>query len=172
MSAGVDVARAERQEGRREGLPRSDRLRRRREFLLVQRSGKRVHTEHFILIVSPRSDSGGGRLGVTITKKVAGAVGRNRVKRVLREVFRRNRHYFPRGYDLVVIAKSGAPLLGYEAVRHEVGRVRRALAKAAARSALPVEASPDASARSGSPPRGPRAPRTERSPAPDRKTRP
>ena len=116
-------------------LPRTLRLRRRREFLHVQRNGKRVHTPHFILIVSPRdggeAPSNDGRLGITVTKKIAGAVGRNRVKRVVREVFRRNRHYFPPGYDLVVIAKSGAPLLGYEEVRSELSRVRRALARAA-----------------------------------------
>lgn len=122
----------------RSELPRSLRLRRRREFLHVQRNGKRVHTPHFILIVSPRdggeAPSGDGRLGITVTKKIAGAVGRNRVKRVVREVFRRNRHFFPRAYDLVVIAKSGAPLLGYEDARTELARVRRALARAAASS--------------------------------------
>ena len=119
------------QTGANTSLPRAHRLRRRRDFLHVQKRGKRVHTEHFILIVSPRTDAEIGRLGITVTKKVAGAVGRNRVKRVVREVFRRHRHYFPQGYDLVVIAKSGAPLLGYEEARREIGRVRRPLARAA-----------------------------------------
>lgn len=117
-----------------ESFPRALRLRRRPQFLQIQRNGKRVHTKHFILIVSPRTDGEVGRFGVTVTKKVAGAVGRNRVKRVLREVFRRNRHYFPSGYDVVVIAKSGAPLLGYDEARRELARVQRPLAKAAERA--------------------------------------
>jgi ribonuclease P protein component len=68
---------------------------------------------------------------VTVTKKVAGAVGRNRVKRVLREVFRRNRHLFPEGCDVVIIAKTGAPELGYEAARVELSLVAEPLARAA-----------------------------------------
>lgn len=74
------------------------------------------------------------RLGITVTRKVAGAVGRNRVKRVLREVFRRNHDLFPDACDLVIIGKSGAPELGYEAVRSELARVRGPLVGAARRA--------------------------------------
>lgn len=111
-------------------FPRAHRLRRREEFLRVQRTGRRVHTKHFVLVVLPGPE-GLRRLGITVTKKVAKAVGRNRVKRVVREVFRRNRHLFPEGCDVVVIAKSGAPALGYEDVKAEIARVRRPLARAA-----------------------------------------
>lgn len=115
-----------------ERFPRSHRLRRRQEFLQVGRDGARVHTRHFVLVVFPRPEQGAGRrLGITVTKKVAGSVGRNRVKRVLREVFRKNRHLFPDGCDVVVIAKSGAPALGYEEAQAELARVRSPLARAA-----------------------------------------
>ena len=62
---------------------------------------------------------------MTVTKRVGNAAQRNRVKRLVREVFRRNRHMFPEGCDVVVIAKSGAPALGYEDVRAELARARR-----------------------------------------------
>jgi ribonuclease P protein component len=115
-----------------EGLPRSRRLRRRQEFLRIGREGARVHTKHFVLVLLARPEqSPERRLGITVTKKVAGSVGRNRVKRVLREVFRRNRHLFPEGCDVVIIAKSGAPGLGYGEARGELARVRGALARAA-----------------------------------------
>ncbi len=116
-------------------LPRSDRLRRRGEFLKVQRDGVRVHTPHFVVVLLRRPEDGESdaprRLGITVTKKVSGAVGRNRVKRVVREVFRQNRHLFPERCDVVVIAKSGAPSLGYREALAELARVHRALEHAA-----------------------------------------
>lgn len=122
-------------DGSDEGFPRSHRLRRRAEFLRVQREGQRVHTKHFVLVVMPRPEPEGlRRVGITVTKKVAAAVGRNRVKRVVREVFRKNRHLFPEGCDVVVIAKSGAPQLGYEDVKAEITRVQRPLSQAAKRA--------------------------------------
>lgn len=115
-------------------FPRTHRLRRRGDFLRVQRDGARVHTRHFVVVVLPRAEGGAlRRLGITVTKKVSGAVGRNRVKRVVREVFRLNRHLFPEGCDVVVIAKSGAPALGYGEAVAELASVRRALEHAARR---------------------------------------
>lgn len=104
---------------RDEGLARADRIRRRSDFLRVQGQGRRVRTPHFLLLVSPAEH---GRLGVTVTKRVAGAVGRNRIKRLVREVFRRNRALFPRRAEVVVIARRGADALDYAAVRGEVQR--------------------------------------------------
>lgn len=71
-------------------------------------------------MVLPRGDDGPPRIGITVTRKVGNAVQRNRVKRVVREVFRRNRERFPRGCDIVWIARDGAPDLGYDEVLSEV----------------------------------------------------
>jgi len=71
------------------------------------------------------------RLGVTVTRKVAHAVGRNRIRRVVREVFRRNPELFPAGCDVVFIAKAKADQVGYHEVRDEVRQVREALRRAA-----------------------------------------
>lgn len=122
-------------DGSDERFPPSHRLRRRAEFLRVQREGKRVHTKHFVLVVMPGPERGGlRRVGITVTKKVAAAVGRNRVKRIVREVFRKNHHLFPEGCDVVVIAKSGSPELGYEDVKAEIERVQRPLTQAASKA--------------------------------------
>lgn len=124
-------------------FPRSHRLRRREEFLRVQRTGRRVHTRHYVVVVLPRAeDDGLQRIGITVTKKVAGSVGRNRTKRVLREVFRQNRHFFPESCDVVVIAKSGAHLLGYEEAREELARIRRPMASSASKARRAAEARP------------------------------
>jgi ribonuclease P protein component len=115
-----------------ETYPRSERLRRRPDFLRVQRDGARVHTPHYVVVVLPRTEGDGvRRLGITVTKKVANAVGRNRVKRVVREVYRKNRDLFPEGCDIVVMAKSGAPELGYHEAVAELAKVSGPLARAA-----------------------------------------
>lgn len=116
-----------------ETYPRSERLRRRQDFLRVQREGARVHTPHYVVVLMPRTEEGDevGRLGITVTKKVAIAVGRNRVKRVVREVYRKNRDLFPKGCDIVVMAKSGAPELGYHEAMAELAKVSGPMARAA-----------------------------------------
>ncbi len=96
-----------------EGLGPDARVKKRAEFQEIQSRGRRVHTTSFVVLELPRDDRF-RRIGVTVTKKVGSAVERNRVKRVVREVFRRNRELFPEGFDFVLIAKSGAPSLGYD----------------------------------------------------------
>jgi ribonuclease P protein component len=103
----------------REGLGSGDRIRRRSEYREIQKRGRRHHTRHFIILVLP-NETGIRRIGVTVTKKVSSAVGRNRVKRLVREVFRRNRSVFPDGSDVVLIARDGAAGLSYGQVLDEV----------------------------------------------------
>jgi ribonuclease P protein component len=109
-----------------EGFGPESRLRRRPEFRRVQSLGRRVHTSHFIVIIRVH-EATRRRLGVTVTKKVGSAVERNRVKRLVREVFRRNRELFPAGCDVVCIAKRGAPRLDYHQVRDQLSRARGAM---------------------------------------------
>jgi len=60
------------------------------------------------------------RLGLVVSRRVGGAVVRNRVKRVVREWFRRHRSLLPKGVDLVVIARSDAADLGTDAAWAEL----------------------------------------------------
>jgi ribonuclease P protein component len=114
-----------------------DRLRKSWEFRQVQGKGRKVHTHHYLLIVLPRpqpTTSLRSRLGITVTRKVSpSAVKRNRVKRIVREVFRRNRDLFPSGCDVVVIARKGAPEIGYHEALAEIGGASRAMHEAGRR---------------------------------------
>lgn len=84
----------------RETFPPSARLRKRREFLEVYDKGVRVRGSLVVMFVRPTS-LGRARLGVTATRKLGGAVTRNRMRRLVREAFRRNRHGM-QSWDLVV----------------------------------------------------------------------
>lgn len=102
-------------------FPKAERLRHRRDFLRAQAQGQRLHTRHFGVILA-RTAAGGPRLGLAVSRRVGKAVQRNRLKRVLREFFRRHKTGLP-AVDLVIMAKKGAAALGYRQVEEELGRL-------------------------------------------------
>ncbi len=102
-----------------EGFPKRLRVRRRREYLAVQRSTHRVVTPHFI-VYGRKSGRAMTRLGITVSRKVGKATVRNRVKRLCREAFRRNRDALPSGLDLVLVARSGRPATVQQVVVDEL----------------------------------------------------
>jgi ribonuclease P protein component len=77
-------------------------IRRRPEFQHVYETGARLHGRLMTVFVLPRSDAR-TRLGIAATKKLGGAVVRNRAKRLVREVFRQ--HANPPGVDIVVVPR-------------------------------------------------------------------
>ncbi|MBW1755303.1 MAG: ribonuclease P protein component [Deltaproteobacteria bacterium] len=109
-----------------------DRLKKRYEFRRAQLSGRRIHTPHFLIVVQPNALQN-TRLGITVTKKVGSAVERNRIKRVVREVFRRNRELFPASHDLVFIAKRGSTRIDYGSLLSELNRAAKKLRPEATR---------------------------------------
>lgn len=112
-------------------FPRSAHVRKRREYLAIQASGRRVSLPHFVLIVMARSPSEGSgtRLGITASRKVGGAVVRSRIRRLVREAFRATRDLFPQDLDLVVIVKSAPPDFKLADVIAEWRSARRQLEK-------------------------------------------
>ncbi len=101
--------------------PRRARLLVRRDFLAVRDSGRKVSGPSFTAWVVARAE-GECRIGLTVSRKVGNAVVRNRVKRHLREAFRRERHRLPPG-DLVCIVRPSAADAGWGELSREVVRV-------------------------------------------------
>ena len=85
------------------------RLSRSAEFERVYRQGRSHGSRHFVLHAFPReAPADEPRLGVSVSRKVGGAVDRNRVKRLLREAFRAEATRLPAGLDVVIVARPDA----------------------------------------------------------------
>jgi ribonuclease P protein component len=104
---------------------RRQRLSRSAEFDRVYREGRSYANRHLVLYSFPREEAvDEPRLGVSVGRKVGGAVERNRVKRLLREAFWRVSETLPDGHDFVVVAR---PDVGELAQRDGEEGVERAL---------------------------------------------
>ncbi len=109
-----------------ERFTRDDRLRRRSEFDRVYSQGRRAWARGFAVILAP-GETGRHRLGLTVGRQVGKATVRNRVKRRLRDAFRRNRERIPGCYDIVVQARREAAGMPYAEISEDlIGAVRRA----------------------------------------------
>ena len=113
--------------------PGRGRLTRSADFDRVVRRGRSLASREFVLYVFPREDEGLPRLGLSVSRKVGGAVQRNRVKRLLREAFALESSQLPVGTDVVVVARHEARGLaerdGLEGIRHALAElIERTLA--------------------------------------------
>ncbi len=101
------------------GLPKAARLLARRDFLSLQRRGKRRRSPHFIVVSAP-TRRGRTRLGITVTRRFGKAVIRNRMKRRLREFFRMRRTRIVPYRDIVVIPRAQAHTLTFAEMAAEL----------------------------------------------------
>jgi len=106
-----------------------DRLLRSRDFRRVAGHGKRAAERHFVVLAmsAPHaSQQKVARLGITVSRKVGGAVVRNRLKRRIREWFRGERARLRPSMDIVVIARRGAAQLAGQQLEDELARLVKA----------------------------------------------
>jgi ribonuclease P protein component len=106
--------------------PGRSRLTRSADFDRVFRHGRSHAGRELVLYVFPRGDEETPpRLGLSVSRKVGGAVDRNLVKRLLREAFAAESERLPPGTDVVVVARHDAKALaereGLEGIRRVLG---------------------------------------------------
>jgi ribonuclease P protein component len=101
---------ADRERRKRRRLSRSG------EFERVYREGRSHASRHLVVYAFPRGDDEDGdpRLGVSVGRKLGGAVERNRIKRLLREAFWASADELEPGHDFVIVARPPAGELAEE----------------------------------------------------------
>jgi ribonuclease P protein component len=92
------------------------------EFQRVYRSGRRHWGDGFALIVLANALEY-NRLGISVHRKAGNAVRRNRIKRLIREVFRLNRDLFPAAVDVVVTIRPGFAINSLLDMQTSVARI-------------------------------------------------
>jgi len=101
------------------GLPPQARMSRAADFDRARRDG-RFKPGPLIGVAVYRHGGGPTRLGLAISRKVGGAVVRNRLRRRLREVFRAERSRLQPGWDIVIVPRRQAAGAGFAALRADL----------------------------------------------------
>ena len=101
------------------------RLSRSADFERVYRQGRSVSNRFLVLYAFPQGHTSEKRVGISVSRKIGGAVVRNRVKRLLREAFRTLDDRVRAGHDFVIVARPDVRELGQ---RDGASGVERALA--------------------------------------------
>lgn len=99
---------------KREGLSKKELLCLNKDFTRVLKEGQKLWIEKYLLIIYCPNQLSFRRLGLIVSSKVGKAVERNKVKRILRELFRKNKDIFPENTDIVMIASPKLKEISYE----------------------------------------------------------
>lgn len=113
------------QRPRPEALPKEKRLAKRREFVRVYETGRKLFSRYAVIFFAG-NDLPHSRIGITATKKLGKANVRNRLKRWTRESYRRQREPLgidTRSLDIVVNVKPNAAEASFDDYRRDLGRV-------------------------------------------------
>ena len=92
-----------------------ERIRKNSEFRQILEKGERVETDNLRFYFT-ENNLGFSRIGLSLGKKTGNAVKRNRIKRLIREIFRTNKKRFKKGYDIIVIGREAIPEISLQKI--------------------------------------------------------
>lgn len=110
-----------------ERFPQTDRLKRPQQFRHVFEGGRKQVGRYFVVFARP-TEAARPRLGLAVSRKVGNAIARNRLKRLVREEFRR--HWGSQAQDVVVVARTAAARARRDALVDDLHRLWQRISNA------------------------------------------
>ena len=106
-------------------LPPNERLRKRESYQLLFQEGRKVQSRSFLLLW--HEGGGARRAGFTLSRRIRGAVLRNKARRRVREAYRTSRAFLPQGIQIVFVIRGEALTIEFWELLEEVQRALQAV---------------------------------------------
>jgi len=100
-------------------MKKTDMIRLNRDFRRLYQRGRTLASSA-VVIYWAKNRRGENRLGITVSKKIGGAVVRNRARRLIKEAYRLNEHRLADGVDMVLVARGRTPKMRCAEVEREL----------------------------------------------------
>lgn len=98
-------------------------LKKDKEFRRVYSKGRSFANRELVIYIL-KNNSASNRLGISVSKKVGNAVTRNRVKRLIREVYRvEYKNKLKLGHDIIILARMNAANCSYDKIKGSLGHL-------------------------------------------------
>jgi ribonuclease P protein component len=98
-------------------MRRKYRIKKNEDFQTVFRQGKSIANRQFVIYMLQKPEEREFRIGLSVSKKIGNAVTRNRVKRLIRQVFSEEKHRIASGKEFIIIARKPAADMDYHEVK-------------------------------------------------------
>ncbi len=108
---------------KKEGYPKSVRIKREYEFRQTFLQGSKTRGESLIVFRKKRSDEGGPKFGIKVGRGIKKAAKRNKIKRVIKEILRKNKERFGNDEDIIVLYKSAPEEINPQKLKEELERL-------------------------------------------------
>ena len=100
-------------------MKKEERIRKNSHYRYIYNRGRSYSNEYLVLYKFPNRKKI-NRLGISVSKKVGNSVMRNRIKRLIRESFRKNKNDFKTGYDLIFVARKKSAEADYIIIENSI----------------------------------------------------
>ncbi|MBU7594126.1 ribonuclease P protein component [Metabacillus halosaccharovorans] len=106
-------------------MKRKYRIKKNKDFQVVFKKGKSVANRQFVLYILQKTEEKEFRIGLSVSKKIGNAVTRNKVKRLIRQVFLEEKNRISSGKEFIIIARKPAADMNYHEVKGSLNHLFR-----------------------------------------------
>jgi ribonuclease P protein component len=106
-------------------MRRKFRIKKNEDFQTVFKQGKSIANRQFVIYMLQKPEEREFRIGLSVSKKIGNAVTRNRVKRLIRQVFLEEKHRIATGNEFIIIARKPAADMNYHEVKSSLNHLFR-----------------------------------------------